>query len=172
MAKELELLKCVLSNKFIAGSIVAKLSPSWMNFATSLKHQIQVISVEFSLDMDVEEKARENDTRAKGANGDSAANVVQKNRQENFGLPPADSVALYSPLRLTAETPATILPLSSFPTDAHQHRQAVSDTSSPTSGPRRRRLVSSSSPTCSMSRLSCSDGLCEFNQPLLCTRCR
>ena len=39
MAKELELLKCVLSDKFVAGCIVAKLPPSWRNFATSLKHQ-------------------------------------------------------------------------------------------------------------------------------------
>jgi hypothetical protein len=37
MAKELELLKCVLPNKFVLGCIVAKLPPYWSNFATSLK---------------------------------------------------------------------------------------------------------------------------------------
>ncbi|KAK1620517.1 hypothetical protein QYE76_026034 [Lolium multiflorum] len=45
MAKELELLKCVLPDKFVAGCIVAKLPPSWRNFATSLKHQRHEFSV-------------------------------------------------------------------------------------------------------------------------------
>ena len=47
MAKELELLKCVLPDKFVAGCIVAKLPPSWRNFATSLKHQRHELSVEY-----------------------------------------------------------------------------------------------------------------------------
>ena len=38
IAKELELLKCELPDKFVAGCIIAKLPPSWRNFATSLKH--------------------------------------------------------------------------------------------------------------------------------------
>jgi hypothetical protein len=57
MAKELELLKCVLSDKFIAGCIVAKLPPSWRNFATSLKHQRNEFSIENIIgSFDVEEK--------------------------------------------------------------------------------------------------------------------
>jgi hypothetical protein len=39
LAKELEQFKCTLPNKFMAGGITAKLSPSWRNFATSLKHK-------------------------------------------------------------------------------------------------------------------------------------
>jgi hypothetical protein len=46
LAKELELLKCVISDEFVAGCIIAKLPSSWRNFATSLKHKRQKISVE------------------------------------------------------------------------------------------------------------------------------
>ena len=41
IAKELELLKCELPDKFVAGCIIAKLPPSWRNFATSLKHFVR-----------------------------------------------------------------------------------------------------------------------------------
>src|SRR6185437_10434616 len=44
--KELELLKCPLPDKFMAGCIIAKLPSSWRNFATALKHKRQEISVE------------------------------------------------------------------------------------------------------------------------------
>jgi hypothetical protein len=39
LAKELEQLKCTLPDKFVAGGIIARLPPSWRNFATSLKHK-------------------------------------------------------------------------------------------------------------------------------------
>jgi hypothetical protein len=39
LAKELELLKCVLPDEFVAECIIAKLPSSWRNFATSLKHK-------------------------------------------------------------------------------------------------------------------------------------
>jgi hypothetical protein len=39
MANELEFLKCVLLNKFVARCIVSKIIPSWRNFTTSVKHQ-------------------------------------------------------------------------------------------------------------------------------------
>jgi hypothetical protein len=38
LAKELELLKCVLPDEFVARCIIAKLPSSWRNF-TSLKHK-------------------------------------------------------------------------------------------------------------------------------------
>ena len=38
IVKELELLKCELLGKFVAGCIIAKLPNSWRNFATTLKH--------------------------------------------------------------------------------------------------------------------------------------
>jgi len=78
IAKELELLKCVLPDKFVAGCIIAKLPPTWRNFATTLKHKRQEISVENLIaSLDVEEKARAKDTSEKGE-GQSSANMVQK----------------------------------------------------------------------------------------------
>jgi hypothetical protein len=38
-AKELEQFPCVLPDKFVAGGIIAKLPPSWMDFATTLIHK-------------------------------------------------------------------------------------------------------------------------------------
>jgi hypothetical protein len=41
-AKKLEQFACVLPDKFMAGGIIAKLPPSWMDlFATTLKHKRQ-----------------------------------------------------------------------------------------------------------------------------------
>ena len=39
IVKELELLKCPLPDKFVAGCIIAKLPSSWRSFATTLKHK-------------------------------------------------------------------------------------------------------------------------------------
>jgi hypothetical protein len=76
IAKELELLKCALLNKFVAGCIIAKLPPSWRNFATTLKHKRHEISVENLIEsLDVEEKARTKDTTEKGK-GQGSANFV------------------------------------------------------------------------------------------------
>jgi hypothetical protein len=46
ITKELELLKCALSDKFVVSCIIAKLPPLWRNFATALKYKRQEISVE------------------------------------------------------------------------------------------------------------------------------
>ena len=85
LAKELEYFKCVLPDKFVAGGIIAKLPPSWNNFATSLKHKRQEFSVADLIGtLDVEEKARAKDTRARVAEGGSSAHMVQKkNSQSN-----------------------------------------------------------------------------------------
>ena len=62
MVKELDLLKIVVSDKFVAGGIIAKLPPSWRDFATSLKHKRIEISVsDLIASLDVEEKARAKD---------------------------------------------------------------------------------------------------------------
>ena len=80
IARELELLKCALPDKFVAGCIIAKLPPSWRNFATALKHKRTEISVESLIaSLDVEEKARAKDTAEKGGEGQSMANMVQRN---------------------------------------------------------------------------------------------
>ncbi|KAK1650120.1 hypothetical protein QYE76_067925 [Lolium multiflorum] len=76
LAKELEQFKCTLPDKFVAGGIIAKLPPSWRNFATSLKHKRRVSDLIGSLH--VEEKARAKDTCARSFEGGSSANVVQK----------------------------------------------------------------------------------------------
>src|SRR3954470_18001969 len=79
-AKELEILKCILPNKFVAGCIIAKLPPSWRNFATALKHKRQEISVENLIaSLDVEEKARAKDTTEK-EESHATANFVQKGK--------------------------------------------------------------------------------------------
>ncbi|KAK1699472.1 hypothetical protein QYE76_016169 [Lolium multiflorum] len=70
--------KCTLPDKFVAGGIIAKLSPSWRNFATS-KHKRQEFSVSDLIgSLHVEEKATAKDTRARSFEGGSSANVVQK----------------------------------------------------------------------------------------------
>jgi hypothetical protein len=62
MAKELEHLKINLPDKFVAGGIIAKLPPSWRDFATTLKHKRMEISVsDLIASLDVEEKVRAKD---------------------------------------------------------------------------------------------------------------
>jgi hypothetical protein len=74
---------CVLPDKFVAGGIIAKLPPSWKDFATSLKHKRQWFSVvDLIGTLDVEERARAKDTHGKGVES-SSANVVQE-KNSNF----------------------------------------------------------------------------------------
>ena len=52
----------MLPNKFVPGDIIAKLPPSWGDFATSLKHKRQQFSVaELIGSLDVEERTRAKD---------------------------------------------------------------------------------------------------------------
>nr|BAB03249.1 polyprotein [Oryza sativa] len=79
LAKELENNNCELPDKFVAGGIIAKLPPSWSDFATSLKHKRQEFSVlDLIGSLGVEEKARAKDVRGKKVEGGSSANMVQK----------------------------------------------------------------------------------------------
>jgi len=78
LAKELKQFPCVLLDKFVFGSIIAKLPPSWKDFATSLKHKRQEFSMaELIWSLDVEERARAKYTRGKEVES-SSANMVQK----------------------------------------------------------------------------------------------
>ena len=107
IAKELELLKCVLPDKFVAGCIIAKLPPTWRNFATTLKHKRQEISVENLIaSFDVEEKARAKDTAEKGE-GQSSANMVQKktfSRTKGTTSPHSTSLQRLQPSRRRSRT--------------------------------------------------------------------
>ena len=77
IAKELELLKCDLPGKFVAGCIIAKLPNSWRNFATTLKHQRREFSVEDVIGhLSVEQNSRAKDSRGKGVEGTCVANMV------------------------------------------------------------------------------------------------
>ena len=50
-------------DKFVADGILAKLPPSWRDFATSIKHKRQEFSVaELIGSLDVEERVRAKDT--------------------------------------------------------------------------------------------------------------
>ena len=53
----------MLCEKFVADSIIVKLSPTWKDFSTSLKHQRKEFGLaKFMGTLDVEEKARAKDT--------------------------------------------------------------------------------------------------------------
>jgi hypothetical protein len=99
LAKELEQFPCVLPDKFVAGGIIAKLLPSWTDFATTLKHKRQEFSVaELIGTLDIEERARVKDTHGKGIetssdnmvqkkNSNASRNNKKKNKQQNAMKP-------------------------------------------------------------------------------------
>jgi hypothetical protein len=83
----------------VADGIIAKLPPSWMDFATTLKHKRQEFSVAKLIgSIDVEERARAKDTRGKGVetfsanmvqkkNSNASHNDKKKNKQQNATKP-------------------------------------------------------------------------------------
>jgi len=85
LVKELEIFGCVLPDKFVAGCIIAKLPPTWTNFATSLKHKRQEFGItELIGSLDVEDKARAKDVCGKKVgDGSSSAHLVQKNHPKS-----------------------------------------------------------------------------------------
>jgi hypothetical protein len=77
MMKELRLLKIVVLDEFVAGGIIAKLPPSWRDFATALKHKrVHMSILDFITSLDIEEKVQAKDGRSKGAEGQTSANMV------------------------------------------------------------------------------------------------
>jgi hypothetical protein len=81
LVKDLEMHGCELPDKFVAGCMIAKLPPSWTEFATSLKHKRREFDVTQLIGtLDEEDKARAKDVKGKKvAEGGSSAHVVQKN---------------------------------------------------------------------------------------------
>ena len=75
----------MLLDKFVVGTIIAKLPPLWNNFATSLKNKRHEFSVSDLISTPVfEEKARAKDTRTWVTEGASSAHMVhEKNFQPN-----------------------------------------------------------------------------------------
>jgi hypothetical protein len=77
---ELAHFDCVLPNKFVVGGIIAKLPPTWRNFAMTLKHKKEAMTVESLIaTLDVEEEARSKDVPRSGRmdSGTFNANVVE-----------------------------------------------------------------------------------------------
>jgi hypothetical protein len=62
VVKELRLLQIVVPNEFVAGGIIAKLPPSWRDFATTLKHKrIHMSTLDLIASLDSKKKARAKD---------------------------------------------------------------------------------------------------------------
>jgi hypothetical protein len=82
----------------VVGDIIAKLPPTWRNFAMALKHKKEAMTVESLIaTLDVEEKARSKDVPRSGPmdSGTSNANVVEgksggKNKNKTNWKPKAN----------------------------------------------------------------------------------
>jgi hypothetical protein len=62
MVKKLRLMKIVIPDEFVTEGIIAKLPPSWRDFATAIKHKRVHMSIsDLIASLDVEEKARAKD---------------------------------------------------------------------------------------------------------------
>jgi hypothetical protein len=60
--KDLALLKIVVPDVFVPRGIIAKLPPSWRDFATALKHKRMHMSIsDLITSLDIEEKAQAKD---------------------------------------------------------------------------------------------------------------
>jgi hypothetical protein len=77
MVKELALLKIVVPDEFVTGGIIAKLPPSWRDFATALKHKRVLMPISDLIgSLDVELKSQAKDMQSKGADGQTSVNIV------------------------------------------------------------------------------------------------
>jgi transposase InsO family protein len=58
MVKELEFMKIVVPDEFVARDIIAKLAPLWRDFATALKHKrVHICILDLITSLDVKKKA-------------------------------------------------------------------------------------------------------------------
>jgi hypothetical protein len=86
MEKELILLKIFVPDEFVIGGIIAKLLPSWRDFATTLKHKRVHMSIsDLIASLDVEKKAQAKDRRSKGAEGQTSANMIHQQQTHGKG---------------------------------------------------------------------------------------
>jgi hypothetical protein len=69
MMKELELMKTIVPDEFVAGGIITKFPPSWRDFATTLTKRTHISISYFIVSFVVEEKAQAKDRRSKGVDG-------------------------------------------------------------------------------------------------------
>jgi hypothetical protein len=70
----------------VAGGIIAKLPPSWRNFATALYHKrVHMSILDLIASLDVEEKARAKDGCSKGAEAQTSANMVHRSQSHAKG---------------------------------------------------------------------------------------
>ena len=67
LSKELEYFKCVLPDKFVVGTIIAKLLPSWNDFATSPKTRDMSFLFWISLALLILRRRREQKTHVLGS---------------------------------------------------------------------------------------------------------
>jgi hypothetical protein len=86
MVNELGHLKIVVPNEFVAGGFIAKLPPSWRDFATALKHKRVHMSIsDLITSLDVEKKAQAKDGQSKGAEGQTSTNMVHQTQSHGKG---------------------------------------------------------------------------------------
>jgi hypothetical protein len=79
MMKKLALLKIVVPDESVIGGIIAKLPPSWRDFATALKHKrVHMSILDLIASLDIYKKAQAKDRRSKGAEGQTSANMVHQ----------------------------------------------------------------------------------------------
>jgi hypothetical protein len=70
----------------VAGGIIAKLAPSWRDFATALKHKRVHMSIsDLIASFDVEEKSWAKDGRSKGVEGQTSVNMVHQPQTHDKG---------------------------------------------------------------------------------------
>jgi hypothetical protein len=86
MVKELDLLKIVVPDEIVVGSIIARLPPSWRDFTTTLKHKINHMSISYLIvSLNVEEKAQIKDGQSKEVEGQTSANMVHQLQSHGKG---------------------------------------------------------------------------------------
>jgi hypothetical protein len=81
LARAITSLGCALPDRFVAVGIIAKLPATWRDFASTLKHKREDISMEdLVIALDVEEKARMKDapSTSTAAKNGASANIIEK----------------------------------------------------------------------------------------------